>query len=87
MPNWCRAPAVRSCAVIGLPDDEWGKRVHGVVQLAEPLTTEALDAHCRERLASYKVPKTWEFIQTLPRDEAGKIRRSAMVAERSPAIA
>ncbi len=79
-------PGVADVAVIGLPDDEWGKRVHGVVQLAEPLTTEALDAHCRERLASYKVPKTWEFIETLPRDEAGKIRRSALVAERSSAV-
>ncbi len=78
-------PGVADVAVIGLRDDEWGKRVHGIVQLAEPLTTEALDGHCRERLASYKVPKTWEFIETLPRDEAGKIRRSALVAERTPA--
>ena len=41
-----------------------------------------LDAHCRERLTSYKVPKTYEFIAELPGNEAGKIRRSALVAER-----
>jgi acyl-coenzyme A synthetase/AMP-(fatty) acid ligase len=37
-----------------------------------------LDRHCRERIASYKVPKTWEFVAELPRNEAGKIRRSAL---------
>ena len=78
---------IADVAVIGLPDDEWGKRVHAVVQPGEPLAEAELDAHCRERLASYKVPKTWEFVDALPRDEAGKIRRSAMVAERSPAEA
>ena len=41
-------------------------------------TSPALDRHCRERIASYKVPKTWEFVAELPRNEAGKIRRSAL---------
>lgn len=78
-------PGVADVAVIGLPDDDWGKRVHAVVQLAvgsEPAAPE-LDRHCRERLASYKVPKSWEFVEQLPRDDAGKLRRSALVAERT----
>lgn len=76
---------ITDVAVIGLPDEEWGKRVHAVVQTGSTeLTAGDLDAHCRERLASYKVPKTWEFVAALPRDEAGKIRRSALVAERTP---
>ncbi|MEZ4523288.1 MAG: AMP-binding protein [Thermomicrobiales bacterium] len=79
-------PGIADVAVIGLPDDEWGKRVHGVIQPGGDLTVEELDAHCRERLSSYKVPKTWEFVEALPRDEAGKLRRSALVAERLPAV-
>ncbi len=78
-------PAVADVAVIGLPDAEWGKRVHAVIQpragIAPPAAS-ALDRHCRERLASYKAPKTYEFVADLPRNDAGKIRRSALVAAR-----
>src|SRR5262249_18349048 len=73
-------PAVRDVAVIGLPDDDWGKIVHAVIQprdAANPPAIRALDAHCRERLAAYKVPKSYEFVAALPRDDTGKIRRSA----------
>ncbi|HMM41930.1 MAG TPA: AMP-binding protein [Thermomicrobiales bacterium] len=78
-------PGVDDVAVIGVPDEEWGKRVHAVVQprdLAAPPTPEALDRHCRANLTSYKAPKTYEFLATLPRNEAGKIRRSDLAAER-----
>ncbi len=79
-------PLVRDVAVIGLPDPEWGKRVHAIIELvpgAAAPTTETLEAHCRERLAGYKRPKSFEFVDRLPRDDAGKIRRSALVAQRS----
>lgn len=82
-------PGVGDVAVIGLPDDDWGKRVHAVVQLGdsyEAVTDADLREHCRVRLASYKVPKSWEFVEQLPRDEAGKLRRSALVTERSSPI-
>jgi bile acid-coenzyme A ligase len=72
--------------VIGVPDEEWGKRVHAVIQGRDPTqppTVAALDAHCRERLASYKIPKSYEFVTQLPRDDAGKLRRSGLVAERA----
>lgn len=78
-------PEVGDVAVIGVPDEEWGRRVHAVIQpadLADPPTVRDLDAHVRERLTSYKVPKTYEFVDALPRNEAGKIRRSALVADR-----
>ena len=78
-------PGVGDVVVIGVPDAEWGKRVHAIVQPrdpADPPTVANLDRHCRERLAGYKVPKTYEFAASFLRSEAGKVRRSALVAER-----
>jgi bile acid-coenzyme A ligase len=82
-------PLVADVAVIGLPDDEWGSRVHAVVQPAEmskPLTVDELDAHCRERLAGFKRPKSFELVSLLPRTEAGKLNRSSLLAERGPPV-
>lgn len=78
-------PAIADVAVLGLPDAEWGHRVHAVIELAPgaTLTGTAVRDHCKENLSYYKVPKTVEFIQQMPRDASGKIRRSAMVEERS----
>lgn len=80
-------PGVLDSAVVGLPSEEWGKTVHAIVEPRDPgnpPVAEDLDRHCRERLAPYKIPKSWELVATLPRDEAGKIRRSALAAERAP---
>jgi bile acid-coenzyme A ligase len=78
--------AVLDVAVIGIPDEDRGQRVHAVVQPLDPLappSAAALDAHCRARLAPYKVPRSYELVPHLPRDDAGKLRRSALVAERA----
>jgi bile acid-coenzyme A ligase len=76
-------PAVLSCAVIGLPDEDKGSRVHAIVE-ADPtvLSFEDLDAFAAERLVAYKRPRTMEFVDTPLRDDAGKIRRSRLRAER-----
>ena len=77
---------VQDVAVVGVPDREWGKRVHAVIQplqFEKPPSVEELDRHCRARLTSYKTPKSYEFIERLPRNAAGKIRRSALGVEQS----
>jgi bile acid-coenzyme A ligase len=79
-------PDIVDVVVIGVPDDDWGKRVHAIVHPRDPEnppSVASLDEWMRQHLASYKIPKTYEFIAELPRDGAGKIRRTALVAERS----
>jgi bile acid-coenzyme A ligase len=65
---------------VGLPDEEWGARVHAIVQ---PMEGASLDeAELREflegRLTHYKLPRTIEFTKEPLRDEAGKVRRAAL---------
>lgn len=76
-------PAVHSSCVIGLPDEEYGNSVHAIVQAADPLDADTLLAHLRERLAPYKLPRTIERVDHPLRDDAGKVRRSRLRAERS----
>jgi bile acid-coenzyme A ligase len=78
-------PAVRSCAVLGLPDEELGNTVHAIVQLAageHAVSEDDLRAHLAERLVRYKIPRTFEFTEEPLRDDAGKLRRSALRDER-----
>jgi bile acid-coenzyme A ligase len=71
-------PGVLSCAVVGLPDDDLGQRLHAVVQTAYVLTEDELGIFVGERLARYKVPRSFRFVTEPLRDEAGKVRRSAV---------
>jgi bile acid-coenzyme A ligase len=77
-------PAVRGSAVIGLPDEDWGARVHAIVQRVEgaTLSESELLEFIAERLARFKLPKTIEFTNEPIRDEAGKVRRAALRAAR-----
>lgn len=77
-------PAVESAAVIGLPDDDLGNRIHAIVYTSEPVTDADLDVHVRGRLAPHKLPHTFERSSTPLRDDAGKVRRSALRAARLP---
>jgi bile acid-coenzyme A ligase len=78
-------PGIADVVVVGLRDPEWGRRVHAIVQPADPANPPDLDeviAFAKERLAPYKVPKTVELVDALPRSEAMKLSRAALIAER-----
>ncbi|MFM8376704.1 MAG: AMP-binding enzyme, partial [Phenylobacterium sp.] len=79
-------PAVQSCAVIGLPDDDMGNAVHAIVQVKGPCDAESLKAHLAERLVAYKRPRTFEFVDEPLRDDAGKVRRTALRDARLAAL-
>jgi bile acid-coenzyme A ligase len=76
-------PQVRSVAVIGLPDEDRGNIVHAIVE-ADPLAVppEDLLAFVADRVARYKVPRSVEYTDEPLRNEAGKLRRSSLRAER-----
>jgi bile acid-coenzyme A ligase len=75
-------PSVRSCAVIGLPEDELGQRIHAIVECDGVLDGDVLRRHLEVRLARYKIPRSFEAVETPLRNEAGKVRRSALRTER-----
>ena len=68
-------PAVLEAAVIGVPDEQWGERVHAVVvpKPAADVTAEEVVAHCHGLIAGYKCPRSVEFKDELPKSGAGKI--------------
>jgi fatty-acyl-CoA synthase len=69
--------SVAQAAVIGFPDDKWGEIVLAIIQPAEgqQLRFEDLHQHCRERLASFKVPTLWSQIDEFPVNPTGKIQK------------
>ena len=73
-----RHPAVRDCAVIGLPDPRWGEQVCAVVVLALDASDAELAAHCRSLLAGYKTPKAWRRVEALPLNGAGKVDKPTL---------
>jgi O-succinylbenzoic acid--CoA ligase len=77
-------PAVEEAGVFGEADAEWGSRVAAVVKLHAgcAAATEELTAFCRERLASYKIPRRIEFRDALPRNAAGKLLRRELRSQR-----
>ena len=76
-------PGIEDVVVVGLRDAEWGRRVHAIVQPGHPdLDADSVTAFARERMAPYKVPKSVEFVTVVPRSEAMKFNRAALVAER-----
>lgn len=80
-------PAVGQVVVVGRPDERFGEAVHAVVHLRRPAETRELADWCRQRLANYKVPKTFLQVESFPLLSNGKIDRMAtrlMVPQEPP---
>src|SRR5277367_4788494 len=78
-------PAVAEVAVVGLPDERWGKRVTAFIKRAEPIDGAidgtALDGHCRDSgMANFKRPREYVFVDEIPKSPVGKILRRKLVA-------
>ena len=69
---------MRSSAVIGLPDEDLGQRVHAILDATAPVAEAELRAHLAEHLVVYKIPRSFEYVSEPLRDDAGKVRRSAL---------
>ncbi|MDP6559462.1 MAG: AMP-binding protein, partial [Candidatus Binatia bacterium] len=78
-----RHPDVLEAAVVGLPDPEWGEKVQAAVVLKEGAGTraEGLVQFCKERLASYKIPKSVDFFPSLPHTNIGKVDKGKLKEE------
>jgi bile acid-coenzyme A ligase len=78
-------PKVADVVVIGLKDDEWGRRVHAIIEPADPAdppTFDEIRAYAKDRLSTYKVPKSIEIVDAIPRSAATKVNRGALLADR-----
>lgn len=72
---------VVDAVVVGLPDKEWGHRIHAIIETSEPVSAKELIRHALDYLPPYKIPKSFEFLPSIPRNESGKVVRSALIEE------
>ena len=75
-------PSIVEAAVVGIPDPNFGEEVLAFVVKKDPtLTEQQLQDYCAEKLAKYKVPKKFEFLEELPKNTTGKILRRSLKAQ------
>ena len=74
-------PKVDEVAVVGLPDERWGSVVTAFIKANAPVTREELDAWCRDsKLANFKRPRDFVFVQDIPKSPVGKLLRRKLTA-------
>ena len=83
----CAHPDVRSCVVVGLPDPEFGQRVHAIIE-CDPATdaqaiADGMGDFLADRLSRYKHPESFEIVDAQVRDDSGKVRRTLLRDERA----
>ena len=80
-------PEIQECAVIGLPDQEWGERITAFIVPAPGRTvdTAVLKTYLKSNLSPFKVPKEFRIVETLPKSPAGKILKRELRNRKSPA--
>ena len=72
-------PGIADVAVIGVPDDKWGESVKAVITRSDPsLTEEDVTSYARENLAGYKLPRSIDWMDEIPRNPSGKILKTEL---------
>jgi fatty-acyl-CoA synthase len=73
-------PAVSDVQVIGVPSEKYGEEVMAWVKLkpGAEITSAGLDAYCRGKIASYKIPRFWKFVENFPMTVTGKVQKFRM---------
>jgi acyl-CoA synthetase (AMP-forming)/AMP-acid ligase II len=73
-------PGVAGCAVVGIPNDQWGESIHAFVvrKAGHEVSAEDLVAHCHAQIANYKCPGSIDFLEALPMSAAGKVLKAKL---------
>jgi long-chain acyl-CoA synthetase len=76
-------PEIQECAVVGLPDKEWGERVTAflILRPGEGFDKDELNVYMKSRLSPFKVPKEYLIVNDLPRSPAGKVLKRELRKE------
>ena len=74
-PAWQQAEIVADVAVFGIPDPEWGEQVKAVIEPMGDIDLDDVRRFAAERLAAYKLPKSYDLVDRLPREAHGKLKK------------